>query len=530
MANLVDLAWSTLASTPTTPTTNTTLPVTTGDGALFATVPMKALLCPPGVIPTKANSEAVLITARSTDNLTVTRDYKNWNGGVGRNIAAGWILMQTPFADDFQNMSIVNGETPGGTVNGSNNAFTTASLFRTGSLRVYLNGQRLTAGASADYTENASGNGFAMTSNTVPATGDILVVDYLVGDTVYSVGGNSIVSDEAVTGLVNGSNTSYTTNRAYIATSLEVYLDGVHQIRGTDYTETTPGTGVFTMTNAPVSGSILRVNYQFNLAPSSNADTVDGQHAATLTPPGVINPYAGRFAPSGWLVCDGSAVSRASWPALFQAIVPMIGQPTLTIASPGVFTLLAHGLLNGDMVYLETTGALPTGLTADTIYYVVSVTTNTFQLALTAGGTAINTTGSQSGIHNLFFCPYGLGNGTSTFNVPDMRGRVPAGADGLGGTAASRLTLAQSQGVRGNQGANGGEQGHQITIAELAQHNHPFSDPGFAPGVANRDDNAGGIGRYGRFGGGLNTSNVGSDTPHNNVQPTLVVNYIIKAA
>jgi len=72
---------------------------------------------------------------------------------------------------------------------------------------------------------------------------------------------------------------------------------------------------------------------------------------------------------------------------------------TVTIASPGVVTWNAHGFSNGDTVAFTTTGALPTGLAANTAYYVINATTNTFQLSATAGGTAINTSGSQSGTH-----------------------------------------------------------------------------------------------------------------------------------
>lgn len=72
---------------------------------------------------------------------------------------------------------------------------------------------------------------------------------------------------------------------------------------------------------------------------------------------------------------------------------------TITVASPGVVTWAGHGLTNGREVILSTTGALPTGLTAGTVYYVVAATPNTFQLAATKGGAAINTTGTQSGVH-----------------------------------------------------------------------------------------------------------------------------------
>lgn len=72
---------------------------------------------------------------------------------------------------------------------------------------------------------------------------------------------------------------------------------------------------------------------------------------------------------------------------------------TITIASPGVVTWNAHGLAANAPVLLSTNGILPTGLSAGTVYYVVSPATNTFQLSATPGGSAINTTGAQSGTH-----------------------------------------------------------------------------------------------------------------------------------
>lgn len=80
------------------------------------------------------------------------------------------------------------------------------------------------------------------------------------------------------------------------------------------------------------------------------------------------------------------------------------GTFTVTIASPGVFTLTAHGLVANDIVYLTTTGALPTGLAVETAYYVIStgLTADNFRLSTTLGGAAINTSGSQSGTHSLW--------------------------------------------------------------------------------------------------------------------------------
>ena len=73
---------------------------------------------------------------------------------------------------------------------------------------------------------------------------------------------------------------------------------------------------------------------------------------------------------------------------------------TITIATPGVLTASVN-FANGDAIMLTTTGALPTGLTPGTVYYVVNASSGTCNLAATAGGTPITTSGSQSGTHTI---------------------------------------------------------------------------------------------------------------------------------
>lgn len=75
-------------------------------------------------------------------------------------------------------------------------------------------------------------------------------------------------------------------------------------------------------------------------------------------------------------------------------------EATITIATPGVVTFSSGAApADGQLVFFTTTGALPTGLSAYTRYYVVGAAGATASLALTAGGTPIDTTGSQSGVH-----------------------------------------------------------------------------------------------------------------------------------
>ena len=72
---------------------------------------------------------------------------------------------------------------------------------------------------------------------------------------------------------------------------------------------------------------------------------------------------------------------------------------TVTIATPGVVTSTVSLPIN-TAITLTTTGALPTGLLVGTIYYVLTTGT-TFSVSATVGGAAINTSGSQSGVHSI---------------------------------------------------------------------------------------------------------------------------------
>lgn len=246
--------------------------------------------------------------------------------------------------------------------------------------------------------------------------------------------------------------------------------------------------------------------------------------AGSGLPIGTILEYGGSALPSQFLWCAGQNVSRTTYSDLFNALCVLRGTVTISIASPAAVTLSAHGLSVGDRVRLFTTGALPTGLTANTDYFVQAVVdANTFRLASTFGGAAINTSGTQSGTHTMRQFPHGAGDGSTTFGIPDLRGRVAAGRDDMGGTAASRLTN-QSGGSPGHLGASGGAQTHTLSVAELAVHNHSQILRNTAVAEQNGGSPLGGAGTT-----GATTGNAGSGSAHNNVQPTLVLNKIIYA-
>lgn len=215
----------------------------------------------------------------------------------------------------------------------------------------------------------------------------------------------------------------------------------------------------------------------------------------SLVIPGAIALYAGVSVPIDYLACDGSAVSRTTYSVLFSVLCPSSGAATMTIASPCVVTLTAHGLIANDRFYFTTTGALPTGVAANTLYYVISagLTANAFQFSATQGGAAINSSGTQSGTHTLTRCPWGLGDGSTTFNVPDLRHRVPVGAGTVfaagqndGVAEASRTPLHTHTGTTGiaSDGNNQAPAGPDEERFTSINHTHAFTSASGGPSYA----------------------------------------------
>lgn len=166
----------------------------------------------------------------------------------------------------------------------------------------------------------------------------------------------------------------------------------------------------------------------------SRSDHKHGREAAGLST-GMIVEYGFTAAPAGWLLCDGSAVSRTTYSGLFAII-----------------------------------------------------------------GAA-----------------FGGGDGTTTFNVPDLRGRTPVGVG-----AGPGLT------VRGIA-SSGGEENHLLTSSEMPAHVHEQngiteysavfgSTVGLMPGSSNLVITSGGI----------DTLSTGGGSTHNNMQPFVALTFIIK--
>ena len=152
-----------------------------------------------------------------------------------------------------------------------------------------------------------------------------------------------------------------------------------------------------------------------------------GSTSITTVPSGMISQYAGSSAPSGWLMADGSAISRTTYVDLFNVI-----------------------------------------------------------------GTT-----------------YGTGNGSTTFNLPDLEGRVPVGK--------------ASTGTFDDLNDKGGAETHTLTIAEMPAHTHNVTlvtGGGSGPDNPKHEDDSTQTTDP--------TSSTGGGGAHENMPPYIVVNYIIK--
>jgi microcystin-dependent protein len=140
-------------------------------------------------------------------------------------------------------------------------------------------------------------------------------------------------------------------------------------------------------------------------------------------------------------------------------------------------------------------------------------------------GQAISRTAYKE-LFNAIGTTWGVGDGSTTFNVPDLRGRVAAGKDNMGGVSADRLTFV----VNGdNLAAVGGADYHILTTGEMPAHSHPPTG-GYSYAVSNNGGiqvTAGGAGSYPGTTLHGDNSSAGGGGAHPNVQPTAIVNKII---
>ena len=134
---------------------------------------------------------------------------------------------------------------------------------------------------------------------------------------------------------------------------------------------------------------------------------------------------------------------------------------------------------------------------------------------LVCDGSAISRT-TYDLLFSIIGTTYGVGDGSTTFNLPNLKGKVAVGKDS---TQTEFDTL----------GETGGEKTHTQTLTEMPTHNHGISGVAYAlSGSGNQEFGSGGAQSL-DIKSVLSITNTGDGQPMNNLQPYIVTNYIIKA-
>ncbi len=141
---------------------------------------------------------------------------------------------------------------------------------------------------------------------------------------------------------------------------------------------------------------------------------------------------------------------------------------------------------------------------------------------LACGGQAVSRA-TYSALFLAIGTLYGAGDGSTTFNVPDLRGRTIFGKDNLGGTAANRLTTANGGLDGATLGAVGGGESVTLTTNELPSHSHTMSNARSLSGAVSFGSTGG------TMGNAASTELSGVGAAHKNIPPAMVTNFIIKA-
>lgn len=270
-------------------------------------------------------------------------------------------------------------------------------------------------------------------------------------------------------------------------------------------------------------------------------------------PVGSVIAYSGFSAPNGWALCDGTQYSTTTYQALYNSLSIQL---TATLKSSNVLSQVSS--LAGLYVGMPIRGSFYTN--GGTITNLGNNTTDGNFIVLSS-----NLTGGLGTVGSFFALPFGF-TSTTTFSVPDFRSKTQ-----IGSGTGNGLTIR-------NTGVTGGEETNAINSLTMASHNHSINQTAHshsgstqvesnthyhASSMRYSGQEAGGYGLVGSalFGNRVivtgnpwdypgfqpasaqhthsfstnnnvlsntNIGTAGSSNSHNNMQPFLPLNYIIK--
>ena len=391
-------------------------------------------------------------------------------------------------------------------------------------------GAAIVVGANGTSLTTTGGLSLAGTLTTTGAFNTTLAQGATVTLTLPLVSGTlaTLAGTETLSNKTFGSNVALGTPVSGVATNLTGTAAGL-----------TAGT---VTTNANLSGPITSVgNVTSVAAQSGTGSTFVMQASPTINSPTLSSPVLGTPASGTLTNCTipAAQVTAGTMQSGMVLVAPALGTPAsgvLTNCTVATASFESNGTGVASTGYVD--AAIPCG---SVLPYAGSSAPTGYLLC---DGSAVSRTGANAALFALLGTTFGAGNGSTTFNLPDLRGRVPAGPDGGAGrltaTTMSGTSVGSTVGQQTNTASttsSGSMSGsNAINYGNIGgQTSGGWS--GGAPAAAGADFNALTTSSLssittnpvnGNFNIGVSGSVSGTSSAFSDVQPTIVLSYIIK--
>lgn len=245
--------------------------------------------------------------------------------------------------------------------------------------------------------------------------------------------------------------------------------------------------------------------------PDVSGTIVTSGESGHFNPVGIISPFAGSTAPTGWLLCAGQLVSKSTYSSLYT----VIGSN-------------AYGTDTSTDFYLPDLR----GRTIAGVDNMGGTVSNVMQISTTVNTTSASNSIVVGSAANLAIGMYvvsaNIPTGTTITALSGTTVTISQNATATASGTSARFSVVTDANSRGG---SGGELTHYLNTTELPNHNHSWQ---YYDAASNTGDNADGGARWDNSSDTrenlvtITTSSTGGSGAHSNIQPTIMLNYIIK--